>query len=247
MANKYSFNDSGTRRRIPFIGFFIEILVIVIGIYIAFEVESWGEKNAQNDLEEKYLKELLEEVNLNWKELELDQDFRRRQEEYLIKLMDTRNRQVDIDTIRTAMELLTTFRFYSPTTSVYQDLTSSGNLSIIKSDTIRYLILKDNQNAARAPISELSERNYVENQLTAYFIKRKVYSLLSLEEDLDEIKTTERQMDQITAALFQDQEFYDHVYARLTRLQNVLYFSNPIQWNMRALRTKLEEELEMLN
>jgi len=50
-------------------------------------------------------------------------------------------------------------------------------------------------------------------------------------------------MQQIVASLTQDTEFYDHVYARLTRLQSVIYFSNPIQWNLRALKTKLEEEV----
>lgn len=243
MANRYSFGDSGRKRGFNPLYIIIEVIIIAIGIYIAFQVEAWGDRRKEEALEIKYLTEMLEEANLNWRELELDQDFRRRQEEYLIKLMDSRNRQVNIDTIRTAMEMLTTFRFYSPTNSVYEDLISSGNLSIIESDTIRHMILVDKQNSTRAPISEASEREYVENQLVAYFIKRKVYSLLSMEEDLTEIQSTERQRDQITAALFQDQEFYDHVYARLTRLQQVLYFSNPIQWNLRALRIKLEEEI----
>jgi len=185
MANKYSFGDSGARRRIPLIGFLFEILVNVIGIYIAFQVEEWRERRTKRGLEKKYLSELLEEVNLNWNELEKDQDFRRKQEDYLIKLMDVRNRQVDADTINTAIQLLTTYRFYTPTTSVYEDLISSGNLGIIKSDAIRYMILKDNQNTARAPISEQSERAYVENQLTEYFIRRQVYSLLALEENLE--------------------------------------------------------------
>lgn len=243
MSNKYSFGDSGRRRGIPFFGFFIEVIVIVIGIYIAFSVEEWSNGKKAKRLEQKYLTELLEEVNLNWQELELDQDFRRKQEAYLIKLMDSRNRAIDQDTLNTALQMLTTYRFYSPTTAVYEDLVSSGNLNLIGSDSIRYMILTDDQRRSRAPIAEMSERNYVENQLVAYLIEKRAYSLLSLEEDLDEIQTSDRDARLITNALLRDPAFYDHVYARLTRLQSVLYFSNPIQWNMRALREKLEEEI----
>lgn len=244
MANKYTFGNSGHRSRIPILGFFVEVVVIVLGIYIAFTVEKWNDGKKEKLLEQKYLTELLEEVKINWTELEADQDFRRVQEEYLLKLMDNRNRQVDTDTINKALQLLTTFRFYSPTTAVYDDLISSGNLSIIKSDSIRYLILTDKQRRSRAPATEMSERNYIENQLVDFLIEKRAYSLLSMEENLAEIQVSERDARLITSALLRDSEFYDHVYARLTRLQSVLYFSNPIQWNLRALRTKLQEELE---
>ena len=243
MSNKYSFGESGSRRRLPFLGFFVEILVIVIGIYIAFLVNEWGEKKKERQLEVNYLRELREEVEINWQELEVDQNFRRAQEVFLLKLMDARNRRVDMDTLREAFEYLMIYRFYSPTKAVYNDLISSGNLGLIQSDTIRHLILTDHQRTSRAPVSELSERKYVEDELTQYLVRRRVYSLLSLKEDIEEIQTSQRQKDQMINSLLQDTEFFDHVYARLGRLKTVLYFANPIQWNLRALRRKLDEEL----
>ncbi len=221
----------------------IEFIVIVIGIYLAFRLENTREENQLVKLEEKYIEQLLAEAKLNQVELQADQDARRVQVSYMRKLLDAQNRTVSADTLRTAINRLLMLRIYSPTDAVFQDLVSSGNLGIIKSDSVKQILMGYRQLLSRVPVTEGQDIRLVEEKIEPYLIRKQVLSLLNPFRGLDEIQTTNQQRDRIIRVLLDDREFIDLIYLRIEKIGNVIYFENPLQWSLNSLIQELEKEL----
>lgn len=247
MSNKYKLE--GEPRRISLRGLgkvFLELIIIVIGIYLAFALEEYGQKKKERQLEIKYLKELLSEARANQTELNADQDARRKQRALFGELLDAVNRQVGDDTLRSAVRELTVNRLFSPTDAVYQDLVSSGNLKLIQSDTIRKTIISYKQRLARAPVTEAVEERLIEEKIGPYLLQRKVLSLIEPLTDVDQISISDQQIDRIIRVLLNDREFIDLVYLRYSRLDDVIYFETPLQWSLRDLIRLIEDEVKRL-
>lgn len=223
----------------------VELSVIILGIYLAFQLENNREANNKTKLERSYLEQLLEEVAINEGELFADQDARKNQVLYLKKLLETPIRQVDADSIRKAMDVLLMIRLYSPTDAVYQDLVSSGNLGIIKSDAIKSVLMKYRRALSRVPSTENRDHKLVTDQLEPYLIEKQLLSFLEPHDDLDEISISVEQKDRMIRQLLRDRKFIDLVYLRVNAIQDVIFFENPMQWHLEAMRNLLSEELGM--
>ncbi|OEK00608.1 hypothetical protein BFP97_03405 [Roseivirga sp. 4D4] len=244
MPNRYSLSDD--RRRNPLgslVRIILELIIIVIGIYIAFQLENNREANNKADLERNYLEQLLDEVVINEGELLADQDARKEQLVYLRKLLETPLRQVDTDTIRKAMDLLLMIRLYSPTDAVYQDLVSSGNLGIIKSDAFKRVLMNYRRALSRVPSTENRDLQLITNILEPYLLDKEMLSFLELYGDVDEIGISNDQKDRMIRQLLRERRFIDMVYLRINTIQDVIFFENPMQWHLRAMRNLLRGEL----
>ena len=247
MANRYG--NSNDRRKSPLMGIgrvIVELFVIVVGIYIAFRLENGREDKKIATLEVKYLEQLLEEAQINQSELKSDQDERNIQLVFLDKLLATTHRAVDVDTLRQAMEYLMMIRLYSPTDAVYEDLVSSGNLGIIKSEQTKNLLLRYRSGLSRVPIIERSDLEMIETQLEPYLINKQVLSLLQPFESQAQIRVSQQQVDRIIRVLLADRTFIDLIYLRMHKIRDVIFFENPLQWRLRDMITLLEEELLLL-
>ncbi len=247
MASRYSL--SGDRKRSPlssFLRVIVELLVIVIGIYLAFQLENGREDKKIAALEKKYLEQLLEEAQINQTELKADQDARRIQQDYLKKLLASTTRPVAADTLREAITHLMTVRLYSPTEAVYQDLVSSGNLGIIKSDATKRILLNYRRALSRVPLTEQSDVKLIEDHLEPYLANKQVLSLLLPDRNID-FEVSKQQIDRIIRVLLSDRTFIDLVYLRFKKVSDVIYFENPMQWHLREMIKLLEAELVELN
>ncbi|MBO3697655.1 hypothetical protein [Roseivirga sp. E12] len=221
----------------------LEMIIIVIGIYIAFQLENNREAKNKAALEQSYLEQLLEEVAINEGELLADQDARKEQVMYLRKLLETPLRQVDPDTIRRAMDVLLMIRLYSPTDAVYQDLVSSGNLGIIKSDAFKRVLMNYRRALSRVPSTEDRDVRLISDQLEPYLIDKQLLSFLEPHTDLDEINISNDQKDRMIRQLLRDRKFIDLVYLRVNTVQDVIFFENPMQWHLLAMKNLLRKEL----
>lgn len=116
-----------------------EILLVVIGILIALQVNNWNEQRKQRATELHYLSNLKNDLNLNIAEIE--------------KYIETRNSRTasakivleyfegkpltDLDEFnRNAVNVYTWQKFFQ-IDNTFQELMNSGNLSIISSDSIK--------------------------------------------------------------------------------------------------------------
>ena len=244
MPNRYSL--SSDRRRSPIgsvLKIIVELFVIIIGIYLAFQLENNREAKKLAALERTYLEQLMEEVAINEGELFADQESRKKQVIYLKKLLETPIRQVDPDTLREAVDLLFMIRLYSPTDAVYQDLVSSGNLGLIKSDAIKRVLMNYRRSLSRVPSTENRDVKLVSEQLEPYLLDKQLLSFLEPHDDLDEIDISNDQKDRMIRQLLRDRKFIDLVYLRVNTVKDVIFFENPMQWQLEAMRKLLVTEL----
>jgi hypothetical protein len=119
-----------------------EILLVVIGILIALQVNSWNE-NRKNQIESviilKNLKsELKEDFSfLNYTLGRLES--RKAAADYLYSLITNETKSVSLDSIEIVEALMRTgyIHKFVPSFAVYNEIQSSGKLNLIQSDSIK--------------------------------------------------------------------------------------------------------------
>jgi Family of unknown function (DUF6090) len=240
---RYSLSSENNRSKFGVGRILIEILVIVIGIYLAFIMNSWGDKNKVRELEKKYLIELLNEAKINKTELDLDQEVRRKQVIILSEFIASAPQFTNIDSLKIAIKALFDVRFYSPSKAVYQDLISSGNLNTLRSDSLRHKLFQYNQYLSKAPITEGTDRKFVEEQIEPYFKGRQILSWLEPYQDEPSISISDQQYGRIVRNLLKDRAFIDLNYLRISKIKDVIYFETPMGWRLREIINIINEEL----
>ena len=236
---RYSPNGTQRQRRSPF-GFFrifLEIPIIAFSIYLAFLLSERNQAKTEAISEKKYLQELLEEVKINRERLSVDLDKKRSQVVLLEKMLETSMRRVDADTLRLAMKELLNVHLYTPTDAVYQDLVSSGNLSLITSDTL----MQYHRKLSRIPFAGQSDPEV--KQIQSYLIGKKVFSLLEPYADVKGIAISQIQKNRIIRVLLNDRTFIDLVYLRHHSLNRVIRFETPMQQHLRKMQLLIEAQL----
>lgn len=119
-----------------------EIILVVIGILIALQINTWNTTRLNNNKEKEYLNNILEDVKAQ-QELVEDQvihnTLMRLKCEKAIKHLNSNN--INADSINYYLTDITrkTFVVSDPT---FQDLKSSGNILLIKNSGLRKKILK---------------------------------------------------------------------------------------------------------
>ena len=118
-----------------------EILLVVIGILIALQVDAWNEERKQKEREQQILKSLREEFRQNINELEFDHKINLGCLNALKILMNF-DTSTDFET-RTLDSLIGqayNFATFDPRLGVINDLNSSGNLELIRDTRLRYAL-----------------------------------------------------------------------------------------------------------
>jgi len=115
--------------------YLLEILVLIIGIYGAFALETWNEKRKEYQLEEGYYCRLLEDVLHDEERLFQHRDFTKKRllgaNQMLEKLQEKQPNPNDV--FEKMLIAMGGSNFsYSPTTTAFEDIKSSGNLNIIQ-------------------------------------------------------------------------------------------------------------------
>ena len=119
---------------------FGEILLVVIGILIALQINNWNEINKNKSTEFDYFKELLEDFELN---LQKSQQVTSRIEEVLPNLTGLLEQSalgqptISVDSMNNAFKLLNTMPAYSSTDRAYNNLIGSGDFKLITNSDIK--------------------------------------------------------------------------------------------------------------
>ena len=237
------YSPNGTQRRrgpFDFFRIFLEIPIIAFSIYLAFLLIERNQAKSEAISEKKYLQELLEEVKINRESLSLGLDEKRRQVVLLEKMLETSIRRVDADTLRSATNELLNIHFYTPTDAVYQDLVSSGRLSLITSDTLRHEMMQYHR---KLSFTAQSDPEAVEKQIQSYLIGKKVFSLLEPYADVKGIDISQIQKNRIIRSLLYDRTFIDLVYLRHHSLNRAIQFETPMQQHLHKMQLLIEEQL----
>jgi len=120
-----------------------EIVLVVIGILIALSINNWNEQNKENKIEHKYLERLVIDlgVDSSYYEQKIAESESAIQHlnEYIHKSYETQKSIEEVKQLFTHLHAQT-----DPLTtqnSTYKELTGSGNINIIKNETLKKLII----------------------------------------------------------------------------------------------------------
>jgi hypothetical protein len=148
-----------------------EILLVVIGILIALQVNNWNENRKEHLIEIKYLKNLKHDLQSDSTDLVYYKNIRVGQANAareLIELAKTKNVSdvFKLDSLYTTVALWWEF---VPNNNTFEELRSSGNLKLLRNDSIKNLLLdlnKENEDL-------VSSRNHMRREYENYLYDQK--------------------------------------------------------------------------
>ena len=148
-----------------------EILLVVIGILIALQINNWNENRKEHLIEIKYLKNLKHDLQSDSTDLVYYKNIRVGQANAareLIELAKTKNVSdvFKLDSLYTTVALWWEF---VPNNNTFEELRSSGNLKLLRNDSIKNLLLdlnKENEDL-------VSSRNHMRREYENYLYDQK--------------------------------------------------------------------------
>lgn len=120
-----------------------EIFLVVIGILIALQVNNWNENRLERQLEKKYLHGLQRDLNRDIEGLDRMTNIRKDIINSALKVMKM-NTPSTLEELREVNDEFLIIHFwyeFTPNNNTFNELTSSGNLSLIRNDTIKDLLM----------------------------------------------------------------------------------------------------------
>nr|WP_299344205.1 DUF6090 family protein [Allomuricauda sp.] len=152
-----------------------EIVLVVIGILIALWLNNLNQENLDNKREDKILQELQKEFASAATELKNDLKARERHHTATTRLLDFHLEKdsfnIPQDSLSFNLISLISTRFYSTGHPILEDLSSSGNIELIKSDVLRQLLASYIQEKNRYTLVEEREATFVNEQLIPLITK----------------------------------------------------------------------------
>ena len=117
-----------------------EIVLVVFGILIALQINTWNEERKENKIEAKYLKEMLEDYEINL--IRSNQVIKRYESmiptlQGLIEQSLLEKPSISVDSLNQACMIINDMPTYSSTDRVYNNLIGSGDLKLLKNKELK--------------------------------------------------------------------------------------------------------------
>ena len=122
-----------------------EIILVVIGILIALQINNWNELRKNKNLELNYLRGIKTNIEDDIIELEkhfLSDTIALNSYTFLIRAFHSDNIESNTQEIISNLYATSRLHWFEGQNVVFEDMKSSGRLNIIQSDSIKYLIQK---------------------------------------------------------------------------------------------------------
>lgn len=220
-----------------------EILLVVVGILIAVQIDDWNQNEKNRKTERSILIGLLKEFLEAKEEMNTDIEFRNQIIRYSQYALDLRqdNQSMPADSIDALLANLLSYRFYTPSHPTLNDLINSGRMELIQSDSLRLCLQWYLQDKDRIKVFENQEREYVENY---------VEPLLSRNLDMSTAFTGNIDATDFNR-LFLQKEFGSLLFNKIYKTDNVSYFGKilveSVDETLLNLRLALNQEMDSVN
>ena len=145
--------------------------IIIFSILAALLLDAAWDYREDREKESEYLKGLKTEFVESKRELEYDQERRDRilaATKALLELQRSPDPRVPESELPKLLFTFLDYRFYTPSHPYLDDLTSSGNLHLIRSKNLRIALLDYNQERSRLAVVEHREMAFLAEQLEPY-------------------------------------------------------------------------------
>lgn len=118
-----------------------EIILVVIGILIALQINNWNKKQKDIEKEQQILLSLREEFKQNIKELEFDHSINEGCLKAIVALMNfDYTKDFKTKTIDSLLGQVYNYATFDARLGVMNDITSSGNLELIRDSKLKYAL-----------------------------------------------------------------------------------------------------------
>jgi Family of unknown function (DUF6090) len=232
---------------------FGEIILVVVGILIALQINEWSEERRDRQLEKTYYCQFLEDVNQDQQLLEnliKENEGRIASNNQLIHLLQQKTADRN-EVIKALREVITKIRFrFRPSTSAFEDLKSSGKLAILKDLDLKKQLLKyyaDMEGygdisdiVANATLAVFNDpgKDFAEIGFQdIYFVKGE---LDSTRVDINQLKAQSYPSPQVRKQLMSDAIFHLNSNARKKELYHTM--GNEIQIIKKTLSAKCKQK-----
>ena len=140
-----------------------EIVLVMVGILLALQVNNWNNDRANRAKEVKYLGGLKADLQtdlVNLKEFMVDKDVKATSALRLLRLVDPVS-AAEIHFADSVTHRLFTWNTFNPSTKTMDELIGSGNLSLIQNDSVKMVMLDiQHRNELLAVHTEHMRREY---------------------------------------------------------------------------------------
>ena len=180
------------KRKINWLYYTVELLVVFIGVTAGFLLNNWREDNADLKLEQKYLSSFHNDLNSDKKSL--DSLIFRTQEKTdkllaVLKESEFENKVLSEEQAQEIIGQILSMEWFSPTNDTYDDIINSGNLNLISDYLVKekissyYSLLDEVHNVEEFYLNHMKEygfpiiyKNY--HILKREFVNNKSYQSL---------------------------------------------------------------------
>jgi hypothetical protein len=237
-----------------------EIVLVVIGILIALQINNWNQSNKEKEIEQKYLMNILSDLknqkDLINTQLEIEQSYYEAAGQIIKNYQQNNGLIIDSIFFKHAT-FITSRKTFVITNPTYTDLISSGNINIINNIEIKDKLIKYYQELERVEKitqnnnSLLVDQNYLSVfNKTAYYFKTDILELYGSTSKLNEhmtIPTYEIKLEDLSKNLLSKEEnilsFMNAIYLRNTiAIGQYIHFKDVM-----TTTQSLINELEALN
>jgi hypothetical protein len=148
-----------------------EIILVVIGILIALQINNWNENRKERLIEIKYFKNLKHDLQNDSTDLVYYKNIRLSQADAARELLEHAKQKnlKDIYKLDSLYATVAMWWEFVPNNNTFKELISSGNLNIIRNDSIKNLLLelsKENEEL-------VSSRNHMRREYENYLYDQK--------------------------------------------------------------------------
>lgn len=156
-----------------------EIFLVVIGILIALQINNWNENRKERLIEIKYLKNLKHDLQNDSTELIQYKDTRLGVMDAAHELLKYARLQNFDDVYRLDSLYITVALWlqFIPNNNTFEELRSSGNLQLIKNDSIKNLLLDLNKKYEEL----ISDRDHMRREYDNYLYDQRVEQISFLD------------------------------------------------------------------
>lgn len=148
-----------------------EIVLVMVGILLALQVNNWNEERKARLKEYKILSSLKSEIVSNLWELKKDAGDNQTSLQSTLDIYDyIQHKSIEADSMYEDFYNSISFNYFFPKTSNYQTL-RSGNLDIIRSDSIRDVIINVYDSGFKRIIDKVETRRNAARILFPYYQK----------------------------------------------------------------------------
>lgn len=148
-----------------------EIVLVVIGILIALQINNWNDNRINSQRERVILNSLKSELIINLNELNTDYERTLTYHQATINVYDfILKKSIETDSMYEDFFDCVQFTYFFPKTSAYEAL-KSGNLELIKSDSLRETITDVYETGFKRIVNKVDTRRNAARILFPYYQK----------------------------------------------------------------------------